>query len=80
MKLNPNEGEHEELLKLIDRYDQEATTTADLALRSGARGIFKAEWTRLKKEDSGIDPFVREVVPERQKPPMLRRGRAPASD
>lgn len=66
MRLNPNEDEHEKLLQLMDGYDQNATTVADLALRTKGRSIFKAEWTRLKKEASGIDPFVRETVPERK--------------
>ncbi len=66
MRLNPDEDEHERLLELMDRYDQDATTVADLALRTKGRSIFKAEWTRLKKEASGIDPFVREAVPERK--------------
>lgn len=66
MRLNPDEDEHEKLLELMDRYDQDVTTVADLALRTKGRSIFKAEWTRLKKEASGIDPFVREAVPERK--------------
>lgn len=66
MRLNPDEDEHEKLLELMDRYDQDATTVADLALRTKGRSIFKAEWTRLKREASGIDPFVREAVPERK--------------
>lgn len=66
MRLNPDEDEHVQLLEMMDRYDQEGTTVANLALRTLARSIFKAEWTRLKKEASGIDPFVREAVPERE--------------
>ena len=60
MRLNPDEDEHEKLLELMDRYDQDPTTVAALALRTKARRIFKIEWTRLKKEASGVDPFVRE--------------------
>jgi hypothetical protein len=66
MRLNHDEDEHFALLSAMDRYDEKASQVADLALRTKARSIFKAEWTRLKKEASGIDPFVREVVPERR--------------
>jgi hypothetical protein len=62
MRLNPEEQEHKKLLELMDTYDQNATTAADLELRKMAQGIFKAEWSRLKKEASGIDPLVRERV------------------
>lgn len=66
MRLNPHEDHHEKLLELMDRYDQDATMVADLALRTAARSIFKIEWSRLKKEASGIDPFMREALPERR--------------
>lgn len=66
MRLNHKEDDHLALLAAMDRYDQELSPEADAALRLVARGIFKAEWTRLKKEASGIDPFVREGVPERR--------------
>ncbi len=66
MRLNPKEDEHEALLELMDRYDQQPSQVTDLALRTKGRSIFKAEWTRLKKEASGIDPFVREAIPDRK--------------
>ena len=65
MRLNPEEQEHEKLLELIDTYDRNSTTAADLELRKMAQGIFKAEWSRLKKEASGIDPLVRERESDR---------------
>lgn len=66
MRLNPEEQEHGELLELMDRYDNEPTMAADQELRKKAQGIFKAEWSRLKKEASGIDPFVNEKAPDRR--------------
>lgn len=65
MRLNHDEDDHLTLLAAMDRFDQELTQETDAALRLAARRIFKAEWTRLKKEASGIDPFVREAVPPR---------------
>lgn len=66
MRLNHDEDDHLALLAAMDRYDQELSQEADTALRLVARRIFKAEWTRLKKEASGVSPFVREGVPERK--------------
>lgn len=65
MRLNHGEDDHLALLAAMDRFDQELTHESDVALRLAARRIFKAEWTRLKKEASGIDPFVRDAVPLR---------------
>jgi hypothetical protein len=63
MRLNWKEEAHAKLLELMDTYDQEPSHMHDVSLRTTARGIFKGEWTRLKQEASGIDPFVREAVP-----------------
>lgn len=47
------------LHRLFSRGDDEE------AVKDAASKIFKAEWERLKKEASGIDPFVQETLPER---------------
>lgn len=66
MRLNHNEDDHLALLASMDRYSQSAASEDDIDMRTKARCILKAEWTRLKKEASGIEPFVREAVPERK--------------
>lgn len=63
LRINRNEPEHQALLDALDRYGREASDEADIELRKQASAIFKAEWERLKKEASGIDPFVRENLP-----------------
>jgi hypothetical protein len=65
-RLNHSEDDHLALLKLMKRYWQSATHEDDAAMRDKARGIFRAEWIRLKDQASGIDPFVREAVPQRK--------------
>ena len=61
MRLNLTEEEHLALLAALDRYDQELSEDANVQLRSAARLIFDIEWKRLKKEASGIEPFVKEL-------------------
>ena len=65
MRLNLREPDHAALMDAMDKYGQSADHQDDLAMRIAARAIFKPEWERLKKEASGIDPFVREAVPRR---------------
>lgn len=66
LRLNHNEEQHIALLSAMERFDQDASPAAELGLKTTARGIFKAEWTRLKKEASGLDPFVREGTAPRK--------------
>lgn len=66
MRLNHGEEDHLALLAALDRYDQEVSTEAATTLRAAGRKIFKEEWTRLKKEASGINPFAKEGVPSRR--------------
>ena len=62
MRLNHTESDHLELLSALSRYDQETSVESDKLLRATGRKIFKVEWTRLQKEASGIDPFVKDVA------------------
>jgi hypothetical protein len=66
MRLNHNENDHLALLQALHRYDQDASDDAETTLRAAGRKIFKDEWTRLKKEASGIDPFVKDAVAPRR--------------
>ncbi len=66
MRLNHTEDDHLSLIEAIRRYDESCCQESETALRVSARKIFKDEWTRLKKEAAGIDPFVREAVPPRR--------------
>lgn len=59
LRINRNEAEHIDLLDAIDQYDREFSSESDTALKIRASSIFKAEWERLKKEASGINPFVK---------------------
>lgn len=61
LRINHEEIEHTELLQAMDRFDQEASSAADIEVRTQASAIFKAEWERLKKEAAEIEPFVREL-------------------
>ena len=61
-RINSKEAEHIELLGAIDRYDKEFSNEADTDLRIRASAVFKSEWERLKKEASGISPFVKELT------------------
>jgi len=69
MRLNHEEHDHLSLLSEMHRFDRDPSPEHGAALRIAARRIFKAEWTRLKKEASGIDPFVREAAPKRSSAP-----------
>ncbi len=61
----PNaEHDHKALVAAMHHYASNAGQ--EEAVKKVASKIFKDEWERLKTEASGIDPFVREVVPERQ--------------
>jgi gluconate kinase len=62
MRLNHTESDHRELLNALSLYDQQFSEELDISLRVVGRKIFKDEWTRLQKEASGIDPFVRDVA------------------
>jgi hypothetical protein len=59
MRLNPEEAEHLALLAAMDLFRGDPSSQNDKNLRTQAGGIFKAEWERLKKEATGINPLVR---------------------
>ncbi len=65
MRLNHSESDHLALLAALDNYDFDTSRENHATLRGAGRKIFKAEWTRLKDEAAGIDPYVREAVPPR---------------
>ncbi|WP_324698729.1 hypothetical protein [Novosphingobium sp. RL4] len=65
MRLNHTESDHLALIAALDNYDFDPSRENHEVLRRAGRKIFKAEWTRLKKEAGGIDPYVRETVPPR---------------
>ncbi len=65
MRLNHSENDHLSLLSALDQYDHEASDKTSKRLRDVARKIFRDEWSRLKKEASGIDPLVKEAIPKR---------------
>lgn len=65
MRLNHGEDDHRALLAALDKFDSDTSHETAKVLREVSRKIFKDEWTRLKKEASGIDPFVKEAIPER---------------
>ncbi len=60
MRLNHGEEDHLTLLTKLVAFDATVSPAADAELRTQARSIFKAEWARLKREASGINPFVQE--------------------
>ena len=62
MRLNHTEADHLALLDALSLYDRDCSDVLDISLRAAGRKIFKDEWTRLQKEASGIDPFVRDVA------------------
>ncbi len=66
MRLNHTEGDHLALLAAIDSFDNSASEVDETELRRVSRKIFRDEWVRLKREASGIDPFVKEAVPPRK--------------
>lgn len=66
MRLNHDEEDHLALLEALRKFNQEASEDAETSLRIIGRKIFHDEWKRLKREASGIDPFVREAIPPRK--------------
>lgn len=66
MRLNHSEDNHLALLSALGSYDKEPSAAARTTLQAVGGNIFKEEWTRLKREASGIDPFVKESVPPRR--------------
>lgn len=58
------EDDHKALVAALHDYAENAGR--EEPVKTIASKIFKEEWERLKKEASGIDPFVREAVPERK--------------
>lgn len=66
MRLNHDECDHLALLDALRRHHAEATDSTETILRAAGRKIFRDEWVRLKKEASGVDPFVKEIVPSRR--------------
>ena len=66
MRLNHGENDHRVLLTALSRHDADPSDEAEATVREAGRKIFSDEWKRLKKEASGIDPFVKEAVPPRR--------------
>lgn len=66
MRLNHDEDDHVALIDALRRHDEEGAGSSETRLRAQGRKIFKDEWRRLKKEASGIDPLVKEIVPPRR--------------
>jgi len=61
----PNaEEDHKDLIAALHRYANHYDD--ENKVKEVATKIFKDEWERLKKEASGIDPFVREAVRRRE--------------
>jgi hypothetical protein len=58
------EDDHKALVAALHHYSSH--DGQEEAVKKVASKIFKDEWERLKKEASGIDPFVREAAPERK--------------
>lgn len=56
------EDDHKALVAALHNYA--ANAGQEDAVKTIASKIFKDEWERLKKEASGIDPFVREIGSE----------------
>jgi hypothetical protein len=58
------EDDHKALVAALQDYAENPGREGSVKTISSK--IFKDEWERLKKEASGIDPFVREALPERR--------------
>lgn len=82
MRLNwtgPNaEDDHKLLVQTLHRLS--SGTGGEEDVKAAATKIFKFEWKRLKKEASGIDPFVQEAASEQVWDNAISRVLSPAGD